>query len=249
MNNQEKRPLPHLPRTTGEFSHPEYGSIKFQSWNLGSQQDILFKKEDKQSEGKALLHILNDCVLEAKNPQGKEFQTVDDIPLVLAEKAFLEIRAVTISDTQDFELNCENCSTEETPVKMRVQVDLRKASIKTPEDFKRVIALHGYAVEVKLPSVVFLGLSKEDLAAVDPYKFIADNINTVSSDEGEIWDFSEYTQEERLEFVNSLPSHFVPVFMDNYNYLPRVVCPIEGTCRECGHVHDKEISGVAEVFI
>ena len=249
------KPLPSLAVTTNSFSHDLVGSIEFRNWTLGEQQDTLFKKSDDKPVYPILLGILKNCITSCKDSKGNEFKDISDMPLSLGEMAFLKIREVSVSDKQDFIVECENpdCKPRkegDKEVKERhiVTVDLSEAYIHVPEGFKDFITIGKYRIGVKMPSLSVLGAeSVKDLNAND-LDFIVSNINYIICDD-EVWDFTEYSKDDQLKFVKSLPPSFTVAFVNNWKHLPIVKTPCEGKCKACGNEVKKDIIGVTSLFM
>lgn len=248
-----KKLLPTLPVTTNEVSHPDFGMVKFRNWTLGEQQDTIFKRQDKKSVLEILEGILHNCVTEASDTNSKTMR-IKDMPLTLAELVFIKIREISVGDTQDYIINCENeiCQelykeSEGKDGTVRVTADLKRSAIVVPEEFKGDIVVGNYTIRVKMPSLSFLGYSAEQLDGTSE-EFISSNIEFIASEDGELWDFSEYELKDKVAFVKTLPPSFLIHFMNNYKYLPRVETPVKGTCKHCNTDVEKNIIGISSLF-
>lgn len=248
------KPLPTLSITTGSFSHELLGSIEFRNWTLGEQQNSLFKKEDKKEVFPILVDILGNCVTKKTDAKGKDYSDVLDMPLVMGEVAFTKIREISVSETQDYIVECENpdcIPKEENGVTSKhrhiVTADLSKAFIKVPEGFKDFITIGKYKIGVKLPSIRVLGIASGGINDND-LAFISDNVSYIIDDDGEVWDFNDYDKESRLSFIHALPPSFTVAFIENWKKLPSLRIPCEGKCKHCENVVEKDIIGITSLF-
>lgn len=234
--------LPQIAPSTGSYKSKE-GSFRFRNWTLGSHQDSLLKKSDQSKIIDILYPILENCLSDIKDGKGNPI-SVKEMPLVLAEAAFLKIRSVSVNDTQDYYFKCDNESCDNE--KLVMTADLKRFEIVYHDKYKDSLLINGYKIFIKLPTVQFLDLDFEKLDAAN-LEFIADNIEIVATEDEE-WNFSEYPLEERLEFVRNLPPQFTISFVQAYNYLPKLVTPVEGKCSKCGAEHSKKIEGITGLF-
>lgn len=239
------KPLPTLPTTSNFHQEEGVGSFKYRNWTLGEHQDTLFKKGSDAQVHEILEQVLENCLTEVLDSKGRPYKSVKDIPLVLAELAFIKIRSVSVDDEQEYIVKClnEDCSYEDLVAK----VDFKNTEVVRLDDFKETITIGGYSIELKLPTISFLSLKPEE---IDPQniEFIANNIESISTEE-EYWDFKDYSLEERSAFVRSLNPSFPITFIKRYSKLPQISSELLGTCPECGKEYKKEVKGIASLFI
>lgn len=252
------KPLPKLPITTNKISHDLLGSVSFRNWTLGEHQDTLFKREDNKDSSEVLISILENCITSAKDPKGRDY-TISQLPLPLAELVFIKIREISVGDTQDYIISCKSdkciedrksgvANTENKLTQVRVTANLSESALVVPEEFKHDIVIGNYTIRVKLPRLEFLDFTAKQLDG-ENIGFIASNIEYIANMEGELWNFGDYTQKEREDFVRTLPPSFIIVFINNFKYIPRVETPIHGTCSNCGTEQTKQILGISSLFM
>ncbi len=240
----ERKPLPSLPKTTTNWKQEGVGSVSCQSWNLGDHQNTLFKKEDNRPVVEILTSILDTCVTEAKDANGRIIDCSSDLPLVLGEMAFIKTREVSVGDTQEYIVECDNPDCE--CKKVHATVDLKAVEVKHVEEFSKPITIGGYRIVLKLPTISFMEVDPETLTP-ENIEFVANNIESICDDEQE-WDMADYTLEERVEFVETLPPAFPIAFIKRYQKLPYVASELVGECPECKTTYSREVSGIGGLF-
>lgn len=234
------KPLPTIPVLTAEWSHKNIGYVKVQSWTLGQQQPMLFKKDEQRPIGEIMSLILGECVVEAKDSRGTPL-SIDEMPLVLAEMAFIKTREISVSDTQEYIVKCSNCGNE----KLHVEADLKTVEI--TNDKVEAIVIGGYHIYIKLPTLNLLDMDPEAITP-ENLEFIADNIEMICTAD-DTWLMSDYSLPQRVAFVSSLPMAFPLAFVKRYAKLPQIATELRGTCPDCNNEYNEKVQGVGGLFM
>tara|TARA_Y100000768_G_scaffold342654_1_gene287871 strand:- start:1073 stop:1798 length:726 start_codon:yes stop_codon:yes gene_type:complete len=197
-------PLPTLTTPTYELKLPSTGKkIKYRPF-LVKEEKILIIALETRDQGEmtnAVKDVLKKCIL----TRGVK---VDNLPTFDIEFIFLNIRAKSIGEDIKLTVTCPD--DRETQVLTTIYVD--EIQVVKPKDHTTDIILEkDLTLRMKYPSLnqfiesnFDVNDSSEDV--VDKtFQVVADCIDTVFNKE-ESWDSTDYSPQERLDFIKQLSS-------------------------------------------
>ena len=197
-------PLPTLTTPTYELKLPSTGKkIKYRPF-LVKEEKILIIALETRDQGEmtnAVKDVLKKCIL----TRGVK---VDNLPTFDIEFIFLNIRAKSIGEDIKLTVTCPD--DRETQVSTTIYVD--DIEVVKPKDHTTDIILEkDLTLRMKYPSLnqfiesnFDVNDSSEDV--VDKtFQVVADCIDTVFNKE-ESWDSTDYSPQERLDFIKQLSS-------------------------------------------
>ena len=197
-------PLPTLTTPTYELKLPSTGKkIKYRPF-LVKEEKILIIALETRDQGEmtnAVKDVLKKCIL----TRGVK---VDNLPTFDIEFIFLNIRAKSIGEDIKLTVTCPD--DRETQVSTTIYVD--EIEVVKPKDHTTDIILEkDLTLRMKYPSLnqfiesnFDVNDSSEDV--VDKtFQVVADCIDTVFNKE-ESWDSTDYSPQERLDFIKQLSS-------------------------------------------
>ena len=197
-------PLPTLTTPTYELKLPSTGKkIKYRPFLVKEEKILIIALEtrDQSEMTNAVKDVLKKCIL----TRGVK---VDNLPTFDIEFIFLNIRAKSIGEDIKLTVTCPD--DRETQVSTTIYVD--EIEVVKPKDHTTDIILEkDLTLRMKYPSLnqfiesnFDVNDSSEDV--VDKtFQVVADCIDTVFNKE-ESWDSTDYSPQERLDFIKQLSS-------------------------------------------
>ena len=197
-------PLPTLTTPTYELKLPSTGKkIKYRPFLVKEEKILISALEtrDQNEMTNAVKDVLKKCIL----TRGVK---VDNLPTFDIEFIFLNIRAKSIGEDIKLTVTCPD--DRETQVSTTIYVD--EIQVVKPKDHTTDIILEkDLTLRMKYPSLnqfiesnFDVNDSSEDV--VDKtFQVVADCIDTVFNKE-ESWDSTDYSPQERLDFIKQLSS-------------------------------------------
>ena len=197
-------PLPTLTTPTYELKLPSTGKkIKYRPFLVKEEKILIIALETRNQNEmtNAVKDVLKKCIL----TRGVK---VDNLPTFDIEFIFLNIRAKSIGEDIKLTVTCPD--DRETQVSTTIYVD--EIEVVKPKDHTTDIILEkDLTLRMKYPSLnqfiesnFDVNDSSEDV--VDKtFQVVADCIDTVFNKE-ESWDSTDYSPQERLDFIKQLSS-------------------------------------------
>ena len=197
-------PLPTLTTPTYELKLPSTGKkIKYRPFLVKEEKILIIALEtrDQSEMTNAVKDVLKKCIL----TRGVK---VDNLPTFDIEFIFLNIRAKSIGEDIKLTVTCPD--DRETQVSTTIYVDEIQV-VKPKEHTTDIILEKDLTLRMKYPSLnqfiesnFDVNDSSEDV--VDKtFQVVADCIDTVFNKE-ESWDSTDYSPQERLDFIKQLSS-------------------------------------------
>ena len=236
--------LPKLAVSTHNLSVPSTGkTVKYRPY-LVKEEKILMMAIESESEVEminAIKNIIESCTDGAL--------TEKDLTMFDLEYFFAQLRAKSVGEHSNVYATCSKCEH-----KQETSIDISQASvIGVPKKNSEYIKSINEEIKIKLkyPKIDAVtrilekskGMSDIDLA----YKFIANSIEEVYQGE-EIFDASEQSEKELLEFVESMSTKQFSEIRDFIENAPTVSLKHEFTCDSCKHENQMNLKGLADFF-
>lgn len=236
--------LPKLAVSTHNLTVPSSGkTVKYRPY-LVKEEKLLMMAIESNSEVEmlnAIKNIIESCTDGAL--------TEKDLTMFDLEYFFTQLRAKSVGEHSKVYVTCSECEH-----KQETSIDISHASVVgVPEkDLDYIKSINeDIKIKLKYPKINAVtrilekskGMSDIDLA----YKFIANSIEEVYQGE-EVFDASEQSEKELLEFVESMNTKQFSEIRDFIENAPTVSLTHEFTCESCGHENKMNLKGLADFF-
>lgn len=244
--------LPVIPLTQRTWLSPDYPKeIRYQAFNIGLQS-ILIQASDEDTplsdRISALRQVVEGCITNLTPEE------IKDIPIFVIEELFLKIRSISVSESVNLRFKCNKklggtTNNEEVVcgAQMELTIDLDKIELKRYEGHINKIVQGDYTFTLKYPCLETTAKIPEKSTPTDIVLLFLDKIFT---EDGEVWNFSDYSREEQVKFVDGLGLSFQKQVMEDFflkqphiHYETTMVCP------KCGAEHKMTFSNLNQVFM
>lgn len=226
--------------------------VRFRPYLVKEEKIFLTAKQsgDVKEITNAVLQIIRNCT----------FGEIDvmALPAFDVEFLFLQLRAKSVNNVVELNYECRNFVREapeterddrrcHAPVK--ITVDLDEISITTPEAHTSLIVLKdGVIVEMGYPplSAVESFSMSEDINVWVP--FIASCIRTITDASGEVYEAKDYTQQELVEWIESIGVSDLEGFQQFYETMPSLSYTTTFKCPRCQYEEPMTLRGLETFF-
>ena len=228
--------LPKLETPTYETQIPSGKLVKFRPFLVKEEKVLLMVKESKNTKDivRAMKQIVGSCLEDATEINSLSYYDIEHL--------FIHMRARSVGEQIEIMHTCSSCG-EDFPF----SIDITKVTLSGPiPENKTVMVSDNIGVTVK-------PVSPESIAASDMNEFdrattvVKDVIENVFTD-SEVHKFSDFTQSERNEFVESLSLSSLQKILEKVEEFPR--CQIKETrvCPKCGAKNEIVLEGIENFF-
>lgn len=229
--------LPRLDTPTFELILPSSNKkVKFRPFLVKEHKILLTMSEAENEEVSRIVRELVDVCTFNK-------LKVDDLPHFDIEYIFMNLRAKSIGEMVDVNVNCE-CGN-----KITTQFNIEEAKIeKTSNHTNKIMITDTVGVEMRYPTideVIEVFATNDTKKVVD---LIIKSIKTIFTAE-EVWDAKDQTKEELEEFVFSLTKNQFQMLEEFFVTAPKIVQVIEADCDKCGKHNSVRLEGLQNFFV
>jgi hypothetical protein len=202
---------------------------------------------------RAVVQVIKNCTF------GK--LDVDILPTFDIEYLFLQLRAKSVNNVLDLRYECRNTlrdksqRTSETDDgrchnTVTLKVNLNDIEITTDEAHTPTVTLQsGLLVEMAYPSMkVVQSIQKVDQTGEQVTKMLIAAMKTITDAEGTTYEVQDYTDAERLEFVDGLPVEDLRSFEAFFTTMPAVRSEVPFHCDKCEHDETVTLQGLTAFF-
>ena len=202
---------------------------------LVREEKILIQAQQSKDDKKILKvikEIISVCSFEKIKP--------NDLTLFDLEYIFLQLRAISVGETVQFNIKCEECGKTNT-----IDIDLTEAKIVWP--------LEKVANKITLSNDVGLTLRPIRVRDMDKIEddLTASIIASIESiyDADNVYVTDEANRKELVEFVDSLSHSHLELIQKYIENQPKLEHTFKYTCIHCGHENEHTLSGLSDFFI
>lgn len=239
-------PLPKIDLPIYTDSFPSSGKeFKYRPFTVKEQKLFLMAIEGAQTSDDvidAINQVVNNCVI-------SDGFDILNAPTVDVEYVFLKLRAKSMGEKIELRYVCQSILEQDSQQKcgasLEVSVDLNQVTAKTMESSVSNLQIGQCVVTLRYPSFSktsnVVGQEKEDI------KLIASCIERIVRDD-EIFNASEYTEDELIEFIESMTeadSNKIETWLEKE---PKIHWKNSITCPKCSSVHEIELEGLYDFF-
>jgi DNA-directed RNA polymerase subunit M/transcription elongation factor TFIIS len=225
-------------------------SLRFRPFTVKEEKLFLMANEgeDLTTIVDTIKQILNNCILD-------EFD-IDSLPLFDIEHLFLNIRARSIGEVVNLKYKCNNdVLDEETKEEKKcnnvVQIDLNVLDIQPKKQeghTNKIEITEKLGVVMKYPNFETLKKFKDVEEADSIIKMTVSCIEYVY-DADKIYYAKDTTEEELVEFVESMQSKDLERIKNFFDTMPKIKKDVDFKCNKCGHEEKIEIEGIQNFFV
>ena len=218
--------------------------IKFRPFLVKEQRNLMMAMEanDSESVHNAIRDILNNCTLVDID--------IDNLPIIDIEYYFLQLRAKSVGEVVETRYRCNNeVDGKECGNIMETNIDLNQIKVQQDEDVSPEIQLTDkMIVKFKYPQfgMVKSSIKYDDLADLT-FSLIAQSIEWVFDGE-QYYYGKEQTEQELLEFVESLNQEQFDKVEKFFENLPKLEHNFQLKCKKCGFEHGIHVEGLENFF-
>lgn len=220
--------------------------IRFRPFLVKEQRNLLMalEAEDEESIEQNIKQVLHNCTL-------TEDVDIEKLPITDVEFYFLNLRARSVGEIAENKYKCNNVvNDKECGNIMDVKVNLLDLSVEVPENISDTIKLTDtMVVKLRYPEFAIVKEAK-DTADISEFaiKMIASSIEYIHDGE-QFYYASESTQEELVQFVDSLNQQQFAKMEEFFNNLPKLQKTVQFTCDKCQFAHVIEMEGLNNFFV
>lgn len=192
-------PLPTIATPTYELNLPSNDKkIKYRPFLVKEEKILILamESEDTKQITTAITDVLNACIL----TRGVK---VDQLPTFDIEYLFLNVRSKSVGEVVDLIVTCS----DDGETRVDVSVNLDDIKVEKKENHKKDIKLdENLSLRLKYPSMEQFIKSNFDFDGTNveaSFKMIAGCIDQIYT-EDEAWAGTDYTEKERIEFLDQL---------------------------------------------
>lgn len=227
--------LPKLETPSYELILPSTGEkIKYRPF-LVKEYKILLTSLDSDTE--EIQRVITDLVDVCTYNKLK----IKEIPSFDIEYIFLNLRAKSIGEKTNLNLECTNCN-----AKIQFELDLTKAEVKKdPNHSTKLFINDKIGLEMRYPRFDELMNIYKDFKSDNIVELLCMCIKSVFTEEE---NYDNYTKEEMVEFVNSFSKAQFDILEQFFLTMPKVVQHISQDCPECGAKNETDLEGLQNFF-
>lgn len=239
--------LPAIETPTYELVLPSNGKkIKFRPFLVKEEKILILALESQNSDQivNSVKQVLKNCLL-------TKGINVDKLPTFDIEYFFLNIRAKSIGESIKIVVTCADDGETEVPVTIFVD----EIKVEKHPDHNIDISLGNKTLRMKYPSLTEFVESNFEInnnetleEQVDrSFKPIASCLDMLYTDD-EAWDFSSYTEKEKIEFIGKLTSKQYKDVDKFFNTMPKLYHELEVENPNTGVKNRVVLEGLKDFF-
>lgn len=252
-------PLPTIDTYTFPLTLPSSGEeIQVRPYLVKEEKILLMAQETNNygAQAEAVASVIRNCTFGKLEPKVAPFFDIEYVLLQLRSKSVGEI-ATPIYECHNKvanlgegggDIECKN----HTPIKINLS-DVKVSEI--PAELDKIVISPKYTLKLRYPTIftvneMFLaavnGQSPKQSSVIDALADIFDELVDSSTETPTVYKFVDYTDQERIDFMGSLPPSCYDKMLEFLSAMPTVKTAIEYTCSKCGFHHTINLSGLVD---
>jgi len=197
---------------------------------------IAFETGHQKEALNAIVNTLDACI---ENIDARSLTTFD------VEYLFTQVRSKSVGESATIVVPCSN---EGCGHKNEVSLDIAAIQVKFPEDQENTIEItDNISVEMQYPK--YSDVLKMDLEEGDQtemgFAMLAQSIAAILTEDERI-DASESTQEELIDFIESMTSDQFAGVSKFLSELPAIEHDLKFACEGCGETVERKLKGISD---
>jgi len=211
--------------------------IKYRAYTVKEEKLLLMAAESKNPNEvmDTIMRLCQGCVLDDIK--------IEDLPVTDLEKLMIFIRSKSVGETAKVGLVCPHC---EQKTDMNINLE-EVTEVGDPSIENNIMLNDTYGVQLKPPTLLSVkqNISSQEDAINNAIMSVVDCVY----DNENIYKFDDYTDEERLEFIDNLSIENARKITEEYvDKLPKNVIKLNYTCPHCKKEVSKEMDNVIDFF-
>jgi hypothetical protein len=230
-------PLPKIDKPLFSLKIPSTGKeVSYRPFLVKEEKILLMASEggDQKEIFRAIKQVINNCVIDISF-------NVDDLALFDIEYFFINLRSKSIGNMIDIQI-----TDPDLPKPITKQLDLDKVEIINLKKAPTIKINDTMILQTRYPKAGLANINFQENFAVNLFEIIGHLIDKLY-DGDEVYNFSEYSQEEIIDFVQNLPVSVVTEITDFLKNMPGVYCKVEYEVN--GEKRNVELNSLYDFFI
>lgn len=231
-------PLPKLDTPKYPIIIPSSKKKTFFRPFLMKEQKVLLmalQSENTEQMMQAMCDLVKSCVDNIDDP--------DSMPMFDIEYLFANIRGKSVGENIELKIKCPKCEK-----KTDATVNIEEIEVKFPEGVSNKIMLNEkMGMIVRYPRIKDAYQNLTSMDGDEIFKFVGNAIETVF-DETSIYTKKDFTDDEILQFIESLNASQFEKIIDFYKNLPHLSKTINCTCIHCRENISMDYRGLQDFF-
>jgi hypothetical protein len=233
--------------------------VRYRPYLVKEEKLFLTAKEsnDPNEMDRTILQVLKNCTFGELN--------VDTLPTFDVEYLFLQLRAKSVNNIVDLRYECRNTLRDETQRTsstddgrchhvVTLHVNLNDIAITTDDAHAAVVTLQsGLQVEMSYPSmktVQSIQGQGDTISTADKVsQMLLAALKTITTADGTVYEVRDYTDAERLEFIDQLRVEDLRAFENFFATMPTVRHDVPFHCDKCAHDETVTLQGISAFFM
>ena len=227
-----------------EVKIPSTGKVvKFRPF-LVKEEKVLMNAFESKDDPKVGMKAIIDTLVACDVSGG--LGDVSDLTIYDAQYLFAKVRARSIGESSEMTIPCKKCDFSND---VEINVDTVETEVKPAK--KTIKLTDSTSVEIGHPKYVTTMnddiVMDGDVASEAMINLVASNIRSVKT-ATERFDFSEYSVDDRKEFVESMTTDQFRVCWEFLDDAPKMTIPVKFICMSCAETNEFEISEQTDFF-
>lgn len=233
--------LPKVESPRFKLKLPSTGqSVEYRPYLVKEEKILMLALESDDSLDmiNAVKQVIESCTFGVLNES--------NITMFDLEYFFTQLRAKSVGEVSEVSIPCPSCNTSN-----EIGIDLTSVNVDVPTDPKHFVRSINDEIKVKMkyPTVAesnkFLNESKSDIDLA--YDLILASISEIYHSD-EVYDATDHTNEELIDFIESLDTNQFNEVKDFVEEAPTVKVKYQHRCHSCGFNEERTIEGLANFF-
>jgi hypothetical protein len=240
-------PLPKIALPTFSLSLPiSKKKVECRPYLVKEEKILLMAATDMNPTAiaNATRQIINACVME-------EGFDVSNLPSLDADYIFLHLRAKSVGEVQNVEVNCNNMKEDGTTCGNKFEVDINITDLKLVEGEKVDNKIEiGNDIGVKMKPTSFKATMEVNPEGDEIENRIVVLYNSIEQiyTKTEVYTSKDFTMEEFHEWVENLDTKAFEKMFNYINNLPQLLLEKKQKCEKCGHEHSLKFNDPLSFF-
>jgi hypothetical protein len=225
--------------------------VRYRPYLVKEEKLFMTAKEsnDPKDVEHAVVQVLKNCTFGEID--------VEALPSFDLEYLFLKLRAQSVAPTVELNYECRNtvgaADTANADARCRnrvtVAVPLDAIELTQTDGHTDLVTLQsGMILKMRYPSIALTRKHNIGEASAGATEFLADCIETVTDTEGNVYEMRDYSEQERIEFVESFGVLDMQKFQTFFETMPALRHVIPFACKKCGYSEMITLEGLQAFF-
>jgi len=199
---------------------------------------IALETQDPKATLNAVVNTIESCLYDKIN--------LSDLTSFDIEYMFTQIRAKSAGETTSVGISCSECSAQN-----EITIKIDDIKVEVPEVSKAVELNGEVTMKLKWPSYASLASFEtpdgDNIKTDDAFRMACKCIEAIEFNEERVL-AEDCTENELLEFIESMNTNQFKTIMDWLNQMPKMEHTVNFDCVKCQHKNTQTLSGIQTFF-